>query len=160
MNSVVALKSSGITRPRDLVGKKVGYPGIPTNEPLLDTMLKTDGARGLQDVELVNVGFDLVPALISRRVDAVVGAYWTHESIVLENQGHAVTILRMEQWGVPDYYELVLVTDEATLRSKPEMIARFLRALRQGYPEVILAEGKTAEQVVAILRGLSDREIA
>ena len=76
-------------------------------------MLKTDGARGLQDVELVNVGFDLVPALIGRRVDAVVGAYWTHESIVLENQGHAVTILRMEQWGVPDYYELVLVTDEA-----------------------------------------------
>jgi putative hydroxymethylpyrimidine transport system substrate-binding protein len=154
LNSVVALKSSGITRPRDLVGKKVGYPGIPTNEPLLDTMLKTDGARGLQDVELVNVGFDLVPALISRRVDAVVGAYWTHESIVLENQGHAVTILRMEQWGVPDYYELVLVTDEATLRSKPEMVARFLRALRQGYNDAasnpqagvdILLKGTKAE---------------
>jgi putative hydroxymethylpyrimidine transport system substrate-binding protein len=55
LNSVIALKSSGITRPRDLVGKKVGYPAIPTNEPLLGTMLKTDGARGLQDVELVNV---------------------------------------------------------------------------------------------------------
>ena len=53
LNSVMALKSSGITRPRDLVGKKVGYPAIPTNEPLLGTMLKTDGARGLQDVELV-----------------------------------------------------------------------------------------------------------
>ena len=102
LNSVIALKSSGITRPRDLVGKKVGYPAIPTNEPLLGTMLKADGARGLQDIELVNVGFDLVPALISRRVDAVVGAYWTHESILLENQGHPVHIMRVEEWGVPD----------------------------------------------------------
>ena len=102
----------------------------------------------------MNVGFDLVPALIGRRVDAVVGAYWTHESIVLENQGHAVTILRMEQWGVPDYYELVLVTDEATLRGKPEVIARFLRALRQGYNDAasnpqagvdILLKGTRAE---------------
>jgi putative hydroxymethylpyrimidine transport system substrate-binding protein len=135
LNSVMALKPSGITRPRDLVGKKVGYPGIPTNEPLLATMLKTDGARGLQDVELVNVGFDLVPALISRRVDAVVGAYWTHESIVLENQGHPVHIIRMEEWGVPNYYELVVVSNERTIKNRPEVISRFLRAVRRGYED-------------------------
>src|SRR5262249_41253599 len=137
LNSVIALKSSGITRPRDLAGKKVGYPGIPTNEPLLATMLKTDGGRRLQDVELVNVGFDLVPALISRRVDAVVGAYWTHESIVLEQQGHPVNVLRVEAWGVPDYYELVLVTSEAMLENKSEVIARFLRAIRRGYADAV-----------------------
>jgi putative hydroxymethylpyrimidine transport system substrate-binding protein len=154
LNSVMALKSSGITRPRDLVGKKVGYPGIPTNEPLLATMLKTDGARGLQDVELVNVGFDLAPALISRRVDAVVGAYWTHESILLENQGHPVHIMRMEEWGVPDYYELVLVTNDRTINNRPEVITRFLRALRRGYEDAaqdpqagvdILLKGTKAE---------------
>lgn len=137
LNSVMTLKASGITRPRDLVGKKVGYPGIPTNEPLLTTMLKTDGARGLQDVELVNVGFDLAPALISRRVDAVVGAYWTHESILVENQGHPVHIMRMEEWGVPDYYELVLVTHEGMIKNKPEVITRFLRAVRRGYEDAV-----------------------
>jgi putative hydroxymethylpyrimidine transport system substrate-binding protein len=154
LNCVLTLKSSGITRPRDLVGKKVGYPGIPTNEPLLGTMLKTDGARGLQDVELVNVGFDLVPALVSRRVDAVVGAYWTHESILLENQGHPVHIMRVEQWGVPDYYELVLVTNASMIKGKPEVITRFLRAVRRGYEDAaqdpqagvdILLKGTKAE---------------
>lgn len=154
LNCVLALKSSGITRPRDLVGKKVGYPAIPTNEPLLATMLKADGARGLQDVELVNVGFDLVPALISRRVDAVVGAYWTHESILLENQGHPVHIMRVEQWGVPDYYELVLVTNASMIKNKPDVITRFLRAVRRGYEDAaqdpqagvdILLKGTKAE---------------
>ena len=111
LNSLMALKSSGITRPGDLKGKKVGYPGIPTNEPLLDTMLKSDGLAGLEDVELVNVGFNLAESLITGTVDAVVGAYWTHESILLENEGHPVNIMRMEEWGVPEYYELVMVTN-------------------------------------------------
>ena len=137
LNSVMALKSSGITRPRDLVDKKVGYPGIPTNEPLLDTMLKADGARGLEDVELVNVGFDLAPALISGTVDAVVGAYWTHESILMENEGYTVNIMRMEEWGVPDYYELVLVTSESALKKRSDVVERFLRAIRRGYQDAV-----------------------
>ena len=137
LNSVMALKSSGITRPRDLVGKKVGYPGIPTNEPLLDTMLKDDGARGLEDVELVNVGFNLAESLISGSVDAVVGAYWTHESIMLDNLGHPVNVMRMEEWGVPDYYELVLVASEESVEKRPDVIERFTRAMRRGYNDAI-----------------------
>ncbi len=137
LNSVMALESSGIARPADLVGKKVGYPGIPTNEPLLDTMLKFDGSQGLADVELVNVGFNLAESLISGTVDAVVGAYWTHESILLENQGHPVNIMRMDEWGVPAYYELVMVTSEEMIDSNPDVIERFVRAIKKGYADAI-----------------------
>ena len=137
LNSVVALKSSGITRPAHLKGKKVGYPGIPTNEPLLETMLKFDGLSGLGDVELVNVGFNLAESLISGTVDAVVGAYWTHETILLENEGHPVTVLKMEEWGVPDYYELVMVASEKKLAEDPEVVERFLKAVRRGYADAV-----------------------
>ena len=133
LNSVMALKTSGISRPRDLVGKKVGFPGIATDPPILDTMLRFDGAQGIDDVELINVGYDLVPALISNRVDAIVGAYWTHESISAENQGYPLSIMRMEEWGVPDFYELVIVTSEAKITEDPDLVRRFLKALKRGY---------------------------
>ena len=136
LNSVQVLRESGISRPRDLVGKKVGYPGIPTNEPLLDTMLKHDGVEGgLAEVELVNVGFNLAEALISGAVDACVGCYFSHESFVMENRGYPVEILRMEEWGVPDFYELVLVTSEDTLKKRPDVVQRFVRAVVRGYQD-------------------------
>ncbi len=136
LNSVMTLKGSGITEPRDLAGKTVGWPGIPDNEPLLDTMLKSQG-KSLEDVELVNVGFDLVPALIGKKVDAIVGAYWVHESISAINQGFPVNIMRMEHYGVPDFYELVLVTNEEKIKENPELVRRFIRAVTRGYQDAI-----------------------
>ena len=136
LNSVMALKSSGIERPRDLKGKKIGSPGIPTDIPLLSTMLKTEGLT-MADVEMVNVGFDLVPALISKQVDAIVGAYWVHESISAENQGYPVNIMRMEEWGVPDFYEIVMVTSTKMVEEDADLVQRFVRAAMRGYREAI-----------------------
>lgn len=149
LNSLMSLESSGIVRPGQLKGKRVGYPGIPTNEPLLGTMLKADGLAGLEDVELVNVGFNLGPSLISGQVDAVVGAYWTHESILLENQGHKVNVMRMEDWGVPDYYELMIVTSESNARDDTVTVTKFLRAVRRGYEDAMDDPQKGVDTLVA-----------
>jgi putative hydroxymethylpyrimidine transport system substrate-binding protein len=136
LNSVMTLETSGLTRPGHLAGKKVGYPGIPSNEALLETMLEADGLT-LDDVELVNVGFNLVQSLIAGQVDAIIGAYWVHESILAEQQGHPVNIMKVEDWGVPAYYELVLVASDATIDEQPELVERFVRAISQGYRDAM-----------------------
>ena len=101
-------------------------------------MLKADGvAGGLAEVELVNIGFNIAESLISENVDAAVGAYWTHESILLENQGHPVNVMKMQDWGVPDYYELVLVTSEDYLEENRDVAERFVRAVKKGFEEAI-----------------------
>ena len=136
LNSIMALKESGITRPSDLAGKKVGVTGIPFEEALFQAMLEHEGLS-IDDVTVVNVGFDLGPALIGKKVDAIVGAYWTHESIAMEMQGYPIEILRMEEWGVPDFYELVLVASEDKLSSDPDTVRRFLRATARGFADAI-----------------------
>lgn len=154
LNSIQTLKASGIERPRDLVGKKVGYPGIPLNEPLLDTMLKHDGVTGgLEEVELINVGFNLAEVLINKTVDACIGCYFSHESFLIENQGHPVNIMRMEEWGVPDFYELVLVTSEKTIEERPEVVQRLVRALMKGYSD---AAADPAAAVEILLAGTNE----
>ena len=99
-------------------------------------MLNFDGVE-IDEVEMVNVGFDLVPALLGGRVDAVVGAYWTHESILIELEGHEVTVMRMEEWGVPDFYELVVVASEDTIAERPDVVQRFVNALSRGFESAI-----------------------
>ena len=149
LNSVMTLKESGITRPKQLEGKKVGYPGIPGHEALLATMMEKDGSS-LEKVELVNVGFDLVPALISRKVDAALGAYWVHESILAELEGYPVDVMRVEEWGVPDFYELVLVTNEKLIREQPDAVRRFLRATARGYADVTNDPEKALDLLVKV----------
>jgi len=136
LNSVMALESSGIKRPGDLAGKKVGFPGFQTDEDLLAVMLAEDGLT-IDDVEMVNVGWDLTTSLASGVVDAIVGAYWTHESILLEQEGLPVTVLRMEEWGVPDFYELVIVASDDTVANRPEVVEAFVTAIQKGHEAAI-----------------------
>lgn len=134
LNTIMTLKTSNITRPRQLEGKKIGAPGLPSDEALLATMLAYDGADP-KKVETINVGFDLVPALIGGKVDAIIGGYWVHESILAELQGYPVNVMRVEEYGVPPYYELVLIASDQTVARQADLIRRFLRATARGYAD-------------------------
>ena len=147
LNSIMVLEQSGITRPRQLKGKKVGITGIPFEEALFSAMLEHDDTS-LEEVTIVNVGFNLVAALIGGKVDAIVGAYWTHESIVMEMQGFHVNILRMEEWGVPDFYELVIVASEDTVKNRPDMVQSFLKATARGFNDAIGSPHEAVEVLV------------
>ncbi|MDP9366067.1 MAG: ABC transporter substrate-binding protein [Chloroflexota bacterium] len=154
---IMVLDASGIERPADLQGKTVAYPGIPSQEAFLATMLEADGL-GMADVELVNVGFELTPALVSGRADAAMGAYWTHETILAEREGFPVGLLRVEAWGVPPYYELVLVASERTVADDAEMVRRFLAATRRGY-EAAAADPAAALDALAAASPDLDRAV-
>jgi putative hydroxymethylpyrimidine transport system substrate-binding protein len=134
LNTIMTLKTSNITRPRQLEGKKIGTAGLPSDDALLATMLAYDGADP-KKVETINVGFDLVPALIGGKVDAIIGGYWVHESILAELQGYPVNVMRVEEYGVPPYYELVLIASDQTVARQADLIRRFLRATARGYAD-------------------------
>ena len=136
LNSVMALKESGIGTPKDLKGKKVGSPGVPSDDALIDAVLKNEGLT-IDDVEMVNVGYDLVAALLSKRVDAIIGAYWVHESISATNQGYELNIMKMEENGVPDYYELVIVASESTISENPDVVQKFVNGVMKGYKDAM-----------------------
>jgi putative hydroxymethylpyrimidine transport system substrate-binding protein len=136
LNSLMVLEESGIESPSGLKGKTIAMAGLPSDEAYIDTILQSEGLS-ISDVEIVNVGYDLMPAVLSGRADAAIGVYWTHETILAEKEGHPVRYFRIENYGVPDYYELVLVTGEQTIASQEETITAMLGALRKGYNDAM-----------------------
>ncbi|MEW9669275.1 ABC transporter substrate-binding protein [Ammoniphilus sp. 3BR4] len=135
LNAIMVPAESGISAPKDLAGKSVGYPAIPMNEAVVKTMVTADGGDAGQ-VELIDVGWDLMPAISTKKVDAISGGYINHEKVLLEKEGIAMNAFSPVDFGVPDYYELVLVTSEKTAKENPELIKQFTAAVNKGFDYV------------------------
>jgi len=132
LNYLVFKEDRQIKTPADLIGKKVGYPGIPINQALLTTMMK-DVGEDPDDVELIDVGFELGSAIITENVDAVFGAFVNHEVPVLEHEGYDIDYISPVDFGVPNYYELVVVTGDDTWEKQQDEIEAFWRAAQKGF---------------------------
>ena len=129
---LMASRAENITRPRDLKGKSIGAAGTPSDDAILGTILAADGVS-LDEVNVVNVGYDLVPALTSGKVDAVTGVFWNHEVLIAQRNGFAANVIRVEDWGVPNYYELVLVASEDTVANRTDLVRALVDTLGLGY---------------------------
>ena len=83
------------------------------------------------------MGANLVPAMLSGRVDATLGAYWNYEAIQLRQLGKRLNVIRMNAVGVPTYDELVVVARENELSGgQIALVRRFVQALARGYESV------------------------
>jgi putative hydroxymethylpyrimidine transport system substrate-binding protein len=135
LTSIVSLGSKHVTSPAQLRGKRVGDAGIPYQRAYLTTILQHAGVSP-GSVKEVNVGDNLVPAMLSGRVDATIGAYWNYEAIQLRQEGRRANVIHVENAGVPTYDELVLVARESTVASRANVLRRFVQALGRGYEAV------------------------
>ncbi|OLS35652.1 ABC transporter substrate-binding protein [Alkalihalophilus pseudofirmus] len=135
LNHVMFLADQNFSSPRDLEGKTVGYPGIPLNEQLLKTMVENDGGD-FSKVKMIDIGFELGPAIMTERADAIIGAYINHEYPVLKHEGYDINYFNPTDYGVPSYYELVLITNEKLMNERQETVEAFWRAAVKGYEQM------------------------
>jgi putative hydroxymethylpyrimidine transport system substrate-binding protein len=132
LTSIMSLGSRAIRRPEQLRGKRVGTAGIPYQSAYLKAILRKAGVEA-SSVREVSVGFNLVPAMLSKRVDATLGAFWNYEGVQLRQERRRPRIIRVDEAGVPTYDELVFVAREADLGRGGAKVRRFLRAVAEGH---------------------------
>jgi putative hydroxymethylpyrimidine transport system substrate-binding protein len=135
LTSIVSIGAKHITTPAQLRGKRVGDAGIAYQHAYLTTILEHAGVP-LSSVKEINVGDNLVPAMLSGRVDATLGAYWNYEAIQLAMLGKHPNVIKMNEVGVPNYDELVVVTSASMLTNHLDVVRRFVQALGRGYESV------------------------
>lgn len=131
LNQLMVPADGSIQSPKDLAGKTIGYPSIPLDEAIIQTMVEADGGNA-EKVKMVDIGWDLIPAMATKKTDALIGGYINHEKLLLEKEGHPMRTLNPADYGVPDYYELVMVASEKGLKEKPEVFKKFMTAITEG----------------------------
>lgn len=159
LTSIISLpsKHTSITTPSALRGKTVGTAGIAYQQAYLQTILAQAGVPASK-VKNINVGANLVPAMLSGRVDATLGGYWNYEAIQLRLKGKHPNVIRVDQAGVPPYNELVLVMRQNTIEKQPDLVRRFVQAMGRGYGAVRTAPTKSIDALLAANPGL-DRKL-
>jgi putative hydroxymethylpyrimidine transport system substrate-binding protein len=135
LNSIIARGGEGIATPAGLRGKTIGVDGSDSTNAYLDAVLRHAGLNPATDVHRVTVGFNLVPALLAHKVDAVIGVYRNIEGAQLAARGVDPVVFPVDRYGVPRYDELVVVAnserldDDAGYRAR---VRRFVRGLAAG----------------------------
>jgi putative hydroxymethylpyrimidine transport system substrate-binding protein len=147
LTSIMSLGDDAIREPGELEGAKVGTSGIPYQDAYLKTIVEKAGIDP-DRVRKVNVGFNLVPALLTKKVDATLGAFWNVEGVELARRGRKPRILRMDDIGVPTYNELIVVAREQDVRSRGPLLRRFMRALALGHQALREDMDKAVDELV------------
>ena len=129
LNSLVVLADSDIKTIGDLKGKTVGYSVGGFETVLLQVMLEKAGLQ-LADVKLVNVNFSLSPSLLSKKADAVIGAFRNFELNQMDIEKRPGRAFFVEEYGIPAYDELIVVAHKKALGEKK--LRKFVDGLEQG----------------------------
>ncbi|HEX2017257.1 MAG TPA: ABC transporter substrate-binding protein [Solirubrobacteraceae bacterium] len=156
LTSIIALGDRHLTGVAGLAGKRVGTAGIPYQSAELKTALSNAGVDPAR-VQEVNVGFNLVPAMLSHKVDATLGGFWNYEALQLGLAHRNPTVIRVDRAGVPTYDELVLVVREQDARAHGAQIRAFLHALARGEAAVRADPSAAVNQLLAANHDLDRR---
>lgn len=129
--AMIWLQGSKIHGIADLRGKTIAVPGAPFQKAFLKAVLERAGLT-LDDVTVDKAGYNLVPALISGRADAIFGGSANIEAVELESRGEKPAITPVQDLGIPDYEEDVVIAQTDLVAKDPELIRNFMSAVARG----------------------------
>ena len=131
LNSIIVRGGLGVTRPAQLRGMTIGEDGTSSTAAFVATVMARAGVPA-SGYHAVDVGFNLLPALLAHRVDAVAGVFQNVEGIELAARGVHPVVFPVDRYGVPGYDELVVMASASRLASDAayrRAVARFVTAL-------------------------------
>jgi NitT/TauT family transport system substrate-binding protein len=130
--AVMTLASSHITKPTDLIGKKVGVPFGSLSYKEFIPFLTKNGVNPSQ-VTIENIGFDTIDqALFSHQIDADVHFYAASIATEAQSFGEQLSVMFISQYGVPPIGSGV--TMQASLvKNNPTLAREITNATLWGY---------------------------
>jgi len=154
LNGLIVSPKLGITSLCQIKGHSVGFAGVPSDYAFYSTLLHTCHLTRKQ-VPYQTVGYNLVPSILSGKVDSIIGGYRNVEAIqISQEMKRKAADFPANQLGVPPYDELVLVASTSRLRSDPgyaSAVRRFVAGMLAGTGAAI----KNPGAATTVMQGVS-----
>ncbi len=129
---LISLGAKNITRPQDLVGKRIGVqPSTISVGISFEALLLSQGISHSDLVERSDINFGSVDYLFDDELDVMQG-FITNQAIQAQiRNNNDVNLILMSDYGI-DLYTDVLFTTEDTIANRPELVQAFLNASCSG----------------------------
>lgn len=128
LNCLIVKKDGPIHQLADLKGKRIAYTSHVEGTLMLNGLLEKAHLT-MNDVQTINVQYDLTQALLSNRVDAVINVMRNVEPLQMQFSHQPVKIFPVELAAIPTYDELIIIANKNKLHD-PRLI-KFLAALNK-----------------------------
>jgi ABC-type nitrate/sulfonate/bicarbonate transport system substrate-binding protein len=127
---VYALGETGIRKPSDLEGKRVGVNIGGTKHREFQAFLRKVGIEE-SAIRLMGMTEASPAPLLAGRVDAMLG-YTEDQPVTVELRGRPVDRIALADYGI-DLYSTNIIAHEPFVREQPDIVARFIRASIKGW---------------------------
>lgn len=144
-----SLKETNITKPSDLIGKKVGIK-YGQDEELIYRATLNAASVDQKRVNEVPIKYDL-SLLLNKNVDAMLG-YSINEPFAIQEKGKETNLIYPADYGV-HFYSDTLFTSERMIREKPDVVRRVVEATVRGWEQAV----RNPEQAVTYTLQYSDK---
>lgn len=129
---LIALKSSGIEKFHDIIGKRVGYIG-EFGKKIIDDLAKLAGIDP-QSYQTVRVGMNVSDAILRNVIDTGIG-FINFQKVELEYSHGEVNLIRIDQLaglGCCCFCSIQMIGHSDVLQKKPDLVAKFMHATQRG----------------------------
>ncbi|MFM0758015.1 ABC transporter substrate-binding protein [Paraburkholderia strydomiana] len=126
----VLASRTNITSPKQLDGMKFGGVGTPGERAIVSQVIKNAGGKG--DFKLITLRSSYIEALKQGTVDFAL-PYMAWEGLEAKRAGKPVKYFKYTDYGFPDAYAVIVVSNPVWLKSHDALAHKFVAALQKGY---------------------------
>lgn len=145
-NVMIAMADSGIEKPEDLYGKRVGVSSRSTVWAFWGALVEKTGLDASK-IEVTDLGTTASsPVLVAGTIDATI-TLATNEVIALQADGFDLNVIDIGQYGVESYGQ-VLFANEDVVRENPDLAKRFTRATLRSWEYTM----ENVDEAIGILK--------
>ncbi|MFI9833007.1 ABC transporter substrate-binding protein [Streptomyces sp. NPDC051913] len=152
LEAIQTTTSTGITRPRDLAGRRLALNPTPRGRALVHHLVAADGGDP-DAVLLLDAGARelTVDDIEAGEADATFGNYWSWDALRGDLPEERRLTWPVDEIGAPRYHSYLLGTSERLLAEQPSLVRDFLAVTARGYAAAAQEQDGTLELLEAVI---------